>query len=94
MNKEEFKELFEKNIAYLQACIPPDDIYPFTEETYMAALFFLKKWSDLVNIEKELEKDPIAKKWAKNLLTFLYYRDRDVVIQLDLGLEEDNVVEQ
>ena len=42
MNKEEIRKKFEENVAYLQRNIPPDDIYLFTEQTFMAALFFLQ----------------------------------------------------
>ena len=88
MEKDQLRENFERNIKYLQKNIPPDDIYIFSEQTFMAALFFLKKWSEVVNINEELRKDPIAEKWATNIMDLLRYRTDSVDCQLNFGLED------
>lgn len=88
MNQEELRAKFEENVQYLRANIPPDDIYPFAEETFMAALFFLKRWSDWTDLNVEMENDPVARKWIVNILTLLNYRERKEELRLDLGLEE------
>ena len=70
MNKEEIRKKFEENVAYLQRNIPPDDIYLFTEQTFMAALYFLQRWSQVANITEEMFRDPVTDKWVKNILNF------------------------
>ncbi len=87
MNKQEMLEIFEKNINYLKKVIPPDDIYIFAEETYMACLFFLKKWSDHVDMTEEMLRDPVVDKWVKNIMGYLDSRDKNEEISLDLGFE-------
>lgn len=94
MNKEEMKAKFEKNVEYLQRNIPPDDIYLFTEQTFMAALFFLQKWSAWVDILEEC-KDPITRKWVTNIMGLLHCRENEVDLTLDLDMKslepnEDN----
>lgn len=87
MNKEEFREQFYKNIEYTQRMVPPDDIYMFSEQTFMAAVYFLKRWSECINLSEETEKDEIAKKWATNILAFKYCRENNIDIELNLDLE-------
>lgn len=90
MDKEELLEKFEKNVAYLQKIVPPDDIYVFTEQTFMAALFFLKQWSKHVNIMEECEKDrKVTRKWVTNIMAFLHCREEDLEIVLNLDLERE-----
>ncbi len=89
MNKEEVNEKFEKNVNYLRRNVPPDDIYPFAEQTFMACLYFLKRWSDEVNIIDEMARDDIANKWVRNIIGFLEVQDKDIDISLDLKLDGD-----
>jgi len=81
------KENFEKNVAYLQKIVPPDDIYLFTEQTFMASLFFLKKWSEHVKLTEEMLRDPVTDKWVRNIIGLLDCRERGVDVNLDLNLE-------
>ena len=93
MNKEELFEKFEKNVKYLQENIPPDDIYPFAEQTFMACMYFLKRWSDFHDLHKEIDENPISAKWIRNILSLQHCREEDIKINLDLGLhdiDEDN----
>lgn len=78
------KAKFEANIAYLKRNIPPDDIYMFAEETFMAALFFLHKWSEWVDINEEGKHDPVVKKWVCNIMGLLKCRDEGLDVDLDL----------
>lgn len=87
MNQEEMRVKFEENVQYLQRNIPPDDIYIFAEQTYMATLFFLKRWSSLVDIEEEMQKDFVTKKWVTNIMALLHLRDNKIEMQLDLDLK-------
>ena len=87
MNKEEMKAKFLKNVEYLERNIAPDDIYLFAEQTLMACLFFLQKWSDWVDIKEELQRDPVAKKWVTNIVALQICRDREIDVELDLDLK-------
>ncbi len=87
MNKEEMKEKFEKNVAFLKRNIPPDDIYMFAEQTFMAALFFIYKWSDWVDINEECKDDPVARKWVANIIGLQRCKDQELDIDLDLDFK-------
>ena len=87
MNKEELKEKFEKNVQFLQRNIPPDDIYIFAEQTFMAALFFLSKWNSHEDLNEVCKNDLIAKKWIVNIIGFQRCKDEDIDVDLNLNLE-------
>lgn len=90
MDKKELMEKYEKNLVYLKRTIPPDDIYDFSEQTFMAALFFLKQWSELEDLEEVMKKDPIAMKWIINILSFQRCKDEEIDINLDLNLDPED----
>lgn len=87
MDNEELLEEYYKNVEWLRANIPPDDIYLFTEQTFMAALFFLHKWSTYEDLNQACNEDEIARKWIKNILGLLKCREQGLNIELDLNLE-------
>lgn len=72
---------------FLKRNIPPDDIYMFAEQTFMAALFFIHKWCDWVDISEECSTDPVAKKWVSNIIGFQMCKDKDMDVNLDLDLK-------
>ena len=90
MDKKKLLEKFEKNVLYLRRNIPPDDIYMFAEQTYMAAMFFLYKWSDHVDIQKEMDRDEPTNVWVSNLLTLQELRDKNADISLEVKYNEDD----
>lgn len=87
MNKEELKAKFEKNVEYLKRNVPPDDIYLFAEQTFMATLFFLHKWSEWVDVNEECLADPVAKKWVTNIIGLQMAKDKEIDVNLDLDLK-------
>lgn len=87
MNKEEMRKKFEENVQYLQRNIPPDDIYLFTEQTFMAAMYFMHKWAEWVDLKEEAMKDPIARKWMTNIMALVVAKDLNKDIQLDLDMK-------
>lgn len=87
MNKEEIKKQFEKNVNYLKRNVPPDDIYLFTEQTFMAALYFLHKWSEWVDVEAECQDSFVTRKWVTNVLGLQRMKDQNIDVNLDLNLE-------
>lgn len=88
MNKEELLKKFEKNVQYLKNNIPPDDIYAFAEQTFMAAMYFLHRWNGWEDLNEIAKDDPIAKKWIVNITALQIMKDRYEPVDLDLGLEE------
>ena len=78
---------FEKNVEFLKRNVPPDDIYIFAEQTFMAAMFFMHKWTEWVELTDEAQKDPVVNKWVKNILGFQMFKDNDIDVQLDLDLK-------
>ena len=89
MNKEELLKKFEQNVNYLKRNVPPDDIYMFAEQTFMVTLFFIKKWSEWVDLNEEADKDPITRKWLTNIIGMQICKDKEFDIDLDLDM--DNV---
>jgi hypothetical protein len=78
---------FEENVAYLQRNIPPDDIYLFAEETLMAALYFMHRWSKKEDINTVCKEDEVARKWVSNILGLQRLREKALDVDLDLGID-------
>ncbi len=93
MDKEQIKALFEKNVEYLKRNIPEDEIYEFAEQTFMAAVYFIYRWNDWVDINEECLKDEIAKKWVTNIMALLRCKEKNIDIDLDLDLDLKSVEE-
>lgn len=87
MDKARLLKEYEKNITWLRRNIPPDDIYDFAEQTYMAALYFLKRLSMVVDINEEFQDYPVSKKWATNICSILHLRDNNLDSAIDMKLE-------
>ena len=81
------KKKFEQNVDYLKRNVPPDDIYMFAEQTFMAALYFMHKWSEWVDVSDECNLDPIAKKWVTNIIGLQICKDKELDVSLDLDLK-------
>lgn len=86
MDKDELKIKFYNNVKFLERNVPPDDIYIFAEQTHMAALYFLHKWSEWADIEEECHKDPIARKWVCNIMGLQKCKDDELDVNLDLDI--------
>ncbi len=87
MNKDEVREMFEKNVQYLKRNIPPDDIYMFSEQTFMACVFFIHRWSEWVDLREEGVKCPVTRKWLTNILSLKLAKEEGIDVDLDLDLE-------
>lgn len=66
MQQEQFKEEFEKNVEFLKKTIPQDKIYEMAEKFYMAAMFFMFKWSDWEDVEDYIKHNPTADYYIGN----------------------------
>ncbi len=93
MNKDELIAKFEANVAYLKRNVPPEEIYQFAEQTYMASLYFLFRWKDWEDLNEVMQQDIVAAKWIRNILALLKCREMEQDVDIDLNLEglyEDN----
>lgn len=88
MDKKEFQKHFEKNVSYIQRTIPPDDIYPFAEQTLMASLYFLRKLNDYADLTTLANEDLVFQTWITNIGTFLIAQERELDLILDLKIDE------
>lgn len=86
MEKHELMKKFEENVAYLQRNIPPDDIYLFAEETLMAALYFMHRWSKHEDINTACKENLVARKYVSNILGLQRLRDQAIDVELDLDI--------
>ena len=91
MNNDEVLSIFYKNIEFLQKTIPPDDIYVYAEQTFIAALFFIYRLKECINFEEEMKKDPTLRKYATNILLMLEAKERDIDCRFNLGLEGEDL---
>lgn len=87
MTRDELMAKYEKNVAYLQRNIPPDDIYAFAEQTFMAAMFFMWKWSQWEEISEAAKQCEITKKWMTNILSVHELKEQGKDVELDLDLK-------
>jgi len=87
MNKEEIRKKFEENVLYLKRNIPPDDIYMFSEQTFMAAMYFMHRWAEWVDLREEALKDLVAKKWMINIMALAMAKDQNQDMTLDLDMK-------
>lgn len=88
MSKDEILAQFFKNVEFLHKTISPDDIYIFAEQTFMAAMFFLHKYREKVDLKVEKEKDSVLEKYVNNLLMMADAKDHNIECNIDLGMEQ------
>ena len=86
MDKHQLFEKYKKNVEWLHRNIPPDDIYDFAEQSYMAALFFLHTINHNLDLQQQL-RDPVFKKWATNIISLLDVREKGVDASIDLQMD-------
>lgn len=87
MNKEEMRKHFEENVEYLRRNIAPDDIYLFSEQTFMAALYFLHRFAGLADVDEECQKCEICRKYVSNILGFHKIKVLKIDGKLDLDMD-------
>ena len=93
MEKKQFKKQFYENVDFIQRNIAPDDIYIFTEQTLMAAVFFLHIITKFCDLEEECNNNIVLKKYVANVLGFekLKKDKKDVRVDMDLkSIEGDD----
>lgn len=92
LTQDQVMEMMEKNVEFLRSVIAPDDIYIFAELNFMTALFFMKTWSLLVDVDEECKKDPITNKYVINMLNFLVARDQETPpSRINFGMFNDPI---
>ena len=86
MNQDEIMALFYKNVEFLQRTVPPDDIYIYAEQTFIAALYFMHRLRKHINMDEEMAKDEVLKKYAVNITMMLDAKEKNLNCHFDLGL--------
>ena len=63
----------------------------FAEQTFMAAMFFLHKWSEIVDVAEEARHNEVIKKWVTNIIGLQLCKEQgeDVTLDLDFKSVED-----
>ena len=92
MSQDELMELFYKNVEFLQKTIPPDDIYIYAEQTFIAALYFMHRLRKLINFQEEFAQDEVLRKYAVNLTLMLEAKEKNINCHFDLGLNDTEVL--
>ncbi len=87
-DKKKYLDKFKKNVDWLRANVPRDDIYEFAEQALMASDYFLVKLNECVDITKEIEKDKILGVWMTNILGLRFVRNNNIREMVDTELKE------
>jgi hypothetical protein len=74
----------DKNIAYLQRTVAPDDIYLFAELNYDAATYLLSKIDDVLDIHAIMKNDEYFSKIVRNIVCYHTARLENRNITLNL----------
>lgn len=90
MDKEQFLKKFNNNVEYLRRNIPPDDIYEFCEQTAMAAVYFLRKWDEWIDMQDEMDSNPTSKKWIMNIGSLRIAQEENIDLDFDLRLDGES----
>ncbi len=75
MEEKEIYKKFEENVRYLRNNISPDDIYLFTEEIIMAAMYFLEKWNEWADLDQECSVNMASRGAIVRILQYLDCRN-------------------
>jgi hypothetical protein len=91
MNEKEKKQhidKFNKDVAWLKANVPRDDIYEFAEQALMAADFLIGRLNEWVDVVEECEDDKILEAWVKNIMGIRILRERERYGFIDTELKD------
>jgi len=87
LTEDEQLEEFHKNVIWLHDNIPPDDIYLFAEQALFSAEYFILKWAEHVDLEKEAESNKTTELWLKNVLGIRALRKLEAKGMLDFDMK-------
>lgn len=66
------KETYDKELQWLHDNIPPDDIYAFAYESFIASEYFLWHWSQWVNLHERAAFDANERAWINRICAFRF----------------------
>lgn len=90
MNPEEKlknREYFEKNIQWIKKNVAPDDIYIFAEILLACGKYFFDQWTDLIDYEAEIEKNPASRHFIINFAKIVMAQSQDADFQVKLNID-------
>ena len=87
MTEDEQIEEFNKNVIWLRNNVPPDDIYLFAEQALLSAEYFIMKWGEHVDLQKEAESNKSTDLWLKNVLGIRALRKLEAKGMLDFDMK-------
>lgn len=85
MNEEELDNRLEKDVAYLQRNIAPDDIYLFTQNALLANYLLAYEFMKLVGAENYYKLPKITRNCIRNISYFKHHQENDIEIEIDLN---------
>jgi hypothetical protein len=85
MEKDELDAMLERDVAYLQRNIPPDDIYLFAQNTLLATYLLAYEVGRIVGIGGFEKLPKITQKCLKNISWFKHNQEAGTDVEIDLN---------
>lgn len=76
VEESDLENKFHRDVDWLYKNIPPDEIYVFAHQSFLAAEYFLWQWSQWVNVIEEAKKDSLTNLWVQNIVGVKLLRDK------------------
>jgi hypothetical protein len=76
VDESEFAKKFRQDVDWIHANIPPDDIYVFAHQSFLAAEYFLWRWSQWESIVEDAQKNEMTNLWVQNIIGIKVLRDK------------------
>lgn len=90
MDNEAYKkrmfDTFYNDVEWLQKHLPPDDVYRFSQQCLVGAVYLISRWKEGFDFD-ELDDDPISRSWVRNFQNVLYLEgtEWDGIINTDIN---------
>lgn len=85
MENEELDLSLEKDVAYLQRIIAPDDIYLFTQNTLLATYLLAHEFMKHIGPENFHLLPKITRRCIQNIAHFKYNQENGIDVEIDLN---------
>lgn len=75
IEKKMHLDRYKTGIEWLKQTLPSDEIYEFAELALVACDYFVKKISEITDLEKEAKRDKVFESWIQNIGALRVFRD-------------------